>query len=324
MAVGFGDGNEMRRVSMCEQFVPPGRVQRYVDPSPCPTRPPRRLAMHSVIPAIIQELPKCTTLKYEVFLAERASHREVKVALSRANVSGAVDRKSRSSEAKKNPAAFLDCVSMVLGVKNYLTDMPHAPRAGTCLPKFSLPSCYQSFSQSPILAVQFAKILRRICRILFASPIIVPSTKAGITHIPPSTDSKELSRKKSRTWKSLYVLCFTTFGVTLRKRWFQDAPTIQTDEAGPSTQLGPAVTSQSQPAVNEQADEDLTNLAVVVDDLDSTTSGSGTPRDSVDLVIARFCFSNAATSRSVQSEQSILRGEGDFPAQPPTPTCHMS
>ena len=39
-------------------------------------------------------------------------------------------------------AVFLDCTSPVLGVKNYLTELPHALLAGICLPNFSLSSCY--------------------------------------------------------------------------------------------------------------------------------------------------------------------------------------
>jgi hypothetical protein len=40
-------------------------------------------------------------------------------------------------------AVFLDCTSLVLGVKNYLTELSHAPLAGICLPNFSLSSCYR-------------------------------------------------------------------------------------------------------------------------------------------------------------------------------------
>ncbi|KAI0003641.1 hypothetical protein BJV74DRAFT_881483 [Russula compacta] len=67
-----------------------------------------------------------------------------------------------------------------------------------------------------------------------------------------------------------------------------DIPTIPTDEAGPSTQQGPPVTLHSQPAVNEQVDIDLANLAVIVEELEGTTSERTAPRDSVDLILACF------------------------------------
>jgi hypothetical protein len=47
-------------------------------------------------------------------------------------------------------AVFLDCTSVVLGVKNYLTELPHVPLAGICLPNFSLSSCYRQILFVPL------------------------------------------------------------------------------------------------------------------------------------------------------------------------------
>ncbi|KAN0133225.1 hypothetical protein V8E53_008949 [Lactarius tabidus] len=62
-------------------------------------------------------------------------------------------------------------------------------------------------------------------------------------------------------------------------------PTVSTDEAGPSPQQD----SPTQPqlaATNESGDTDLTNLATVVDELQSSRPGSATPRDHVSLAVA--------------------------------------
>ncbi|KAH9968588.1 hypothetical protein BC827DRAFT_1263113 [Russula dissimulans] len=60
-------------------------------------------------------------------------------------------------------------------------------------------------------------------------------------------------------------------------------PTSQTNEAEPSTQQRPALKPQSQPVTDEQAEADLTNPAVIVDEQQGATSESSAPRDSVDL-----------------------------------------
>jgi len=74
-----------------------------------------------------------------------------------------------------------------------------------------------------------------------------------------------------------------------------EAPIIPTDnsaEAGPSTQQGPSATSEPQPthAADEQGDAqtDLASLAVVVDEMEGTTSGSSAPRDSGGALVVAF------------------------------------
>jgi hypothetical protein len=128
---------------------------------------------------------------------------------------------------KKLP--FLYCVSMVLGVKIYLREFPHPPDAGICFPKFSMPSCYRSFSQTPLPPVQLIRssathltsepclrTLKTINRTLFAYLIIALFTKEDITRTLHSIDSKALSQTKSKTWKLSYVIYSETWSPFVR------------------------------------------------------------------------------------------------------------
>jgi len=75
-----------------------------------------------------------------------------------------------------------------------------------------------------------------------------------------------------------------------------DTLPIPPNDAGPSTQQGPSVTPQSQPATtDEPADMDLANLAIIVDELGGTISGRSAPRDYVHLVVA---FASAMRRRA--------------------------
>jgi len=69
---------------------------------------------------------------------------------------------------------------------------------------------------------------------------------------------------------------------------------IPPNEPGPSTQNAPS--PQSQPAADEPAAVELTNLAIIVDELEGATSGSSAPRDCVDLVVA---FASAMRRRAL-------------------------
>jgi len=143
----------------------------------------------------------------------------------------------------------------VLGVKNYLTEVPHTPLAGICLPSFPLSSCHRQNLFDPLtsrlvrphptsVSVPCLKTLRTTSRTLSASQIIASSTKEGITHILHSIDNRESSRAKPTMWKSRYA-CVDNLSTFLLRDRSQEAPIFPTDdsaEAGPSTQQGPSAT----------------------------------------------------------------------------------